>query len=150
MLWSSSQIRLIRRLIVSSVTPYVMVHSAKAFVAFIERAFNAEVSNVVPLPTDPQRVMHAEARIGTGVLFFADSGANGEQCLPTPTGPAHVQLWTTVTDADAAYSRAVAAGARPALEVTAQEDGSRMGGFVDPFGTLWWVSTTQPSGGAPA
>jgi PhnB protein len=135
---------------VSSLTPYVMVHSAKAFVEFVESAFDAEVSNVLPLPTDPERVMHAEARIGTGVLFFADSGANGEQCLPTPTEPVHVQLWATVPDAEAAYTRAVAAGAQPAMEVTAQDDGSRMGGFVDPFGTLWWVSTSQPMGTAAA
>lgn len=132
----------------SSVTPYVMVHSAKAFVAFIESAFGAEVSNVVPLPMDPERVMHAEARIGDGMLFFADSGADGRQCLPTPTEPVHVQLWTTVPDADTAYARAVAAGARPALEVTAQDDGSKMGGFIDPFGTLWWVNSNAPSDGA--
>ncbi|GAA1074480.1 putative glyoxalase superfamily protein PhnB [Nocardiopsis composta] len=44
-------------------------------------------------------------------------------------------------DADAAYGRAIAAGARSAMEVSDQEDGSRVGGFVDPFGTLWWVST---------
>jgi PhnB protein len=133
----------------SSVTPYVMVHSAQAFVAFIEDAFDAEVSHVVPLPAAPERVMHAEARIGSGVLFFADSGADGEQCLPTPTEPVHVQLWATVPDADAVYARAVAGGARPAMVVTAQDDGSRMGGFVDPFGTLWWVSTRQPDGTSP-
>jgi PhnB protein len=86
-------------------------------------------------------VLHAEARIGSGVLFFADSGPDGGCCLRSPGEPVHVQLWTTVPDADAAYARAAAAGARPAMEVTAQEDGSRMGGFVDPFGTLWWVST---------
>jgi PhnB protein len=53
----------------------------------------------------------------------------------------HVQLWTTVPDADAAYTRALAAGARSAMAVTAQDDGSRLGVFVDPFGTLWWVTT---------
>lgn len=128
----------------SSVTPYVMVHNAKAFVEFITRAFGAEVSHVVPLPADPARVIHAEARVGTGVFYFADSGADGRQCLPTPSEPAHIQLWTTVPDAEGAFARAVDAGAAPAMEVTAQDDGSRMGGFVDPFGTLWWVSTTDP------
>jgi PhnB protein len=134
----------------SSVTPYVMVHSARAFMAFVEQAFDATVANVVPLPTDPQRVIHAEARIGTAVLFFADSGADCGQCLPTPLEPAHVQLWATVPDADAAFARAIDAGARPAMAVTAQDDGSRYGGFVDPFGTLWWVSTSQPGGSTPA
>ena len=125
----------------SSVTPYVMVDSASAFGEFIKSAFGAEVSNVIPLPTDPERVVHAEARIGTGMLYFADSGADGCRCLRSPTEPVHVQLWTTVPDAEAVYARAVGAGARPAMEVTAQDDGSRMGGFVDPFGTLWWVTT---------
>ena len=125
----------------STVTPYVMVDSAHAFGEFVRSAFGAELSNVVPLPTDPERVIHAEARIGASVLFFADSGPDGGRCLRSPTEPVHIQLWTTVPDAEAAYQRAVAAGARSAMEVTSQDDGSRMGGFVDPFGTLWWVST---------
>lgn len=103
--------------------------------------FDAEVYNVLPLATDPERVTHAEARIGSSVLYFADSGADGGRCLRSPTEPVHIQLWTTVPNAEAAFSRAVAAGAEPAMEVTAQEDGSRYGGFVDPFGTLWWVVT---------
>ncbi|MFC7740319.1 VOC family protein [Nocardiopsis composta] len=86
-------------------------------------------------------MIHAEARIGESTLFFADSGPDGGRCLRSPTEPAHIQLWTTVPDADAAYGRAIAAGARSAMEVSDQEDGSRVGGFVDPFGTLWWVST---------
>jgi PhnB protein len=134
----------------SSVTPYVMVDNANTYSEFLKSAFDAEVSNVLPLPSDPERVMHAEARIGTGVVFFADSGAHGERCLRSPTEPVHVQLWTTVPDADTVYARAVAAGATPAQEITAQGDGSRMGGFVDPYGTLWWVSTNQPSANSTA
>ncbi|QFZ24364.1 VOC family protein [Saccharothrix syringae] len=118
-----------------------MVDSARRFGEFVRDAFGAEVTNVVPLPTDPERVVHAEARIGDGVLFFADSGADGCRCLPPPAEPVHVQLWATVPDAEGTWARAVAAGARPAVEVTGQDDGGRMGGFVDPFGTLWWVST---------
>jgi PhnB protein len=124
-----------------SVTPYVMVDSAKVFSEFIQSAFGAEVFKIVPLPSDPERVVHAEARIGSNVLFFADCGPDGGGRLPSPTEPGHLHLWTTVPDAEATYTRAVAAGAHPAMEVTVQSDGSRMGGFVDPFGTLWWVST---------
>jgi PhnB protein len=128
----------------SSVTPYVMVDSAVAFRDFLEHAFEAEVSNVVPLPADPERVMHAEAQIGDSVLFFADSGVDGQRCLRSPTEPVHVQLWATVPDADGVFERAIAAGAHPAMDITVQEDGSRSGCFVDLFGTLWWVSTTAP------
>ncbi|MEW2353680.1 VOC family protein [Spirillospora sp. NPDC029432] len=128
-----------------TITPYVMVDSASAYRDFLENAFDAEVRNVVPLPEDPDRIIHAEARIGTGVLFFADSGAGGMRCLTSPDEPVHVQLWTTVPDPETVFARAVAAGARPAMEITAQEDGARMGGFVDPFGTLWWLSTEAPA-----
>lgn len=96
---------------------------------------------MVPLPADPVRVVHAEARIGDSVVFFADSGAQGERCLTSPTEPVHVQLFADVPDAEAVFDRAVAAGAHPAMQVTVQGDGSRAGGFVDPFGTLWWVNT---------
>jgi Transcriptional regulator PadR-like family len=78
------------------------VGGANAFGEFIKSAFGAEVANVIPLPTDPERVVHAEARIGTGMLYFADSGADGGRCLRSPTEPVHVQLWTTVPDAEAA------------------------------------------------
>jgi PhnB protein len=124
----------------STLTPYVMVEDARPFVDFLRDTFDAEVSNVVPLPTDPERVIHAEARIGTGALFFADSGPDGRQCQRFPVEPAHIQLWVTVPDAASAYTRAVAGGANPVMEVTAHDDGSRMGAFMA-FGALWWVNT---------
>lgn len=124
----------------SSVTPYVMVDDAHVFREFLERVFEAEVPTMVPLAADPKRVIHAEARIGANSLFFADSGPDSGRCLPTPTEPVHVQLWTTVPDPESAHDRAVNAGARSAMAVGIQDDGSRMGGFVDPFGTLWWVT----------
>ncbi|MEU8898563.1 VOC family protein [Nocardia sp. NPDC048505] len=124
----------------SAVTPYVMVDDATVFRAFLEQVFDAEVPTLVPLPSDPHRVIHAEARIGESSLFFADSGATGGRCLKSPTEPVHVQLWAAVPDPQDAYERALAAGARSAAAVAVQDDGSRMGAFVDPFGTLWWVT----------
>src|SRR5690606_40370029 len=109
-----------------TVTPYVMVDSAKVLRKFIEDAFDAEVSTLIPLDSDPERAIHAEARIGESTLFFADSGPDGGRCLRSPTEPAHIPLWTTVPDADAAYARAIAAGARSAMQPRAQEDGSRL------------------------
>ncbi|MEU4311109.1 hypothetical protein [Nocardia sp. NPDC024068] len=130
----------------SSISPYVMVDRANDYRVFLERAFEAEITDFVVLPEDPGRVLHARARIGDSELFFADSGEGGQRCLKSPDEPVHVQLWATVPDADSVYGRAIDAGARPAQEVTAQSDGSRLGGFVDPFGTLWWVNTTAPVG----
>ncbi|MGQ0615537.1 MAG: VOC family protein [Acidimicrobiia bacterium] len=122
-----------------------MVDSAKTYREFLENAFRAEVSNVTLLPEDPERIVHAEARIGTGVLYFADSGDGGTRCLKSPSDPVHVQLLAALPDPEVAFERAVAAGATPAIEVTTQDDGSLMGGVIDPFGTLWWLSTKPPA-----
>ncbi|MFC9998600.1 VOC family protein [Nocardia sp. NPDC127526] len=123
------------------ITPYVMVDDAQIYRKFLESTFDAEIPVAIPLDSDPRRLIHAEARIGEGTLYFADSGPTGGRCLESPSEPVHVQLWATVPDAERAFERAVAAGATPARAVETQEDGSRMGGFMDPFGTLWWVST---------
>jgi PhnB protein len=124
----------------STLTPYVMVESAPPFVEFLRTAFNAEVSNVVPLATDPARVIHAEARIGDGTLFFADAGPDGGQCQSFPVEPAHIQFWVTVPDAEATYERAVAGGATPVVAVASQGGGSPMGAVMA-FGALWWLNT---------
>lgn len=124
----------------STLTPYLMVENARPFVDFVENALDADVAGVVHLDTNPERVVHAEARIGASVLYFADAGPDGAGARRFPPEPAHLQLWLTVPDAEATYDRAIARGASPAMEVATQDDGSRVGGFVA-FGTLWWVTT---------
>ena len=123
----------------STVTPYVMVEDARPFMTFLTDTFDADLTTV-PLPADPGRVVHGEARIGEDSLFFADAGPDGCQCRAVPAEPAHIQMWMSVPDAEAAYARAVAGGATPVMPVAGQHDGSRMGGFMA-FGALWWVST---------
>jgi PhnB protein len=115
----------------STVAPYKMVESARPFLSF---------SRTPSMPRCPTSFHCPQTRIGTGRLFFADSGPDGGQCQRFPAEPAHIQMWLTLPDAAAAHSRAVAGGATSVMEVTDQGDGSRMGGFVA-FGALWWVST---------
>ncbi|MEV4754144.1 VOC family protein [Micromonospora sp. NPDC049559] len=128
-----------------SVTPYVMVHSATAFMDFTRRTFDAEIRNVNHVSEDSELVLHAEAWIGDSPVFFGDSSAQGEQCQPPyrpGQDPATIQMWVNVPDAGETFARAVAAGATPVMEVEEQEDG-RLGGVIDPFGTLWWFSTAN-------
>lgn len=128
-----------------TVTPYVMVDDAHAYRDFLQSTFDAEITAMLPLDTDPRRTIHGEAVIGSSPVYFADSGAGGMRCLRSPGEPVHVQLWATLPEVDTVFDRAVRAGAQPAMAVETQPDGSRYGGFVDPFGTLWWISTTQPA-----
>jgi PhnB protein len=126
-----------------TLTPYVMVENAREFVRFIDSAFHAEIGELVPLDSDPDRVIHGVATVGDTEFYFADSGPDGGQCLKTPEEPAHIQLYLRLDDPVAAHARGIAAGAREALPVTDQGDGTLFGGFVDPFGTLWWVTGTK-------
>ncbi len=50
-------------------------------------------------------------------------------------------LYVYVDDVDAAYQRAIAAGAKEVDKPTDEEWGDRLGVFQDPFGHLWSVAT---------
>jgi PhnB protein len=56
-----------------------------------------------------------------------------------PDTPAFLRLY--VPDADAAYQRALAAGATPVTAVTALFFGDRVGRVRDPLGNIWWIQS---------
>jgi PhnB protein len=56
-----------------------------------------------------------------------------------PDTPAFLRLY--VPDADAAYHRALAAGATSVTQVTALFFGDRVGRVRDPLGSIWWLQS---------
>ena len=46
-----------------------------------------------------------------------------------------------VSDGDAVYQQALAAGATAVTEMTSLAFGDRVGRVRDPFGNLWWIQT---------
>lgn len=57
-----------------------------------------------------------------------------------PAVPCHVHVY--VEDANATYTRALAAGAASAEEPARRgEDPDRRGGVKDPGGNTWWIAT---------
>ena len=81
---------------------------------------------------------HAELQIGDSRLFLADEfpehGAVG------PNGSSPVALHLYVTDADAAFDRAVEAGATATMPLADMFWGDRYGKLVDPFGHHWSIA----------
>lgn len=129
------------------VTPVLMVHSAKEFVDFVKHVFHAEAKTVIPLESDPDRVVHGELRIGASTLFFGDARTDGGQCLPPyrqGDDPRPTQMWVSIDDPMLVYDAAIEKGATPIVPVDDQGDGTMMGGFADPFGTIWWVNSEAP------
>jgi PhnB protein len=114
-----------------SVTPYLIVRDAAGLVAFAERAFGAEVLDRHEAPEGV--VAHAKLRIAGSTVELGE--ARG------PFGPTSLMLHLYVADADAAWRRAVDAGARPISPVQDQPYGERNGGVEDGFGNQWYVAS---------
>jgi uncharacterized glyoxalase superfamily protein PhnB len=124
-----------------TITPSLIVKGAAEAIEFYKRAFGAEELGRMPMPgPDGQvKIGHAELQIGDSRLFLADE-------FPThgvvgPNGSSPVTLHLYVTDADAVFNRAVAAGATVKMPLANMFWGDRYGKLVDPFGHSWSIGT---------
>jgi uncharacterized glyoxalase superfamily protein PhnB len=110
----------------TSAAPYLIVADAEATLAFTAAVFGAEPLRVIR--GDDGALRHAELRIDDTVVMVGPMGGGPE---------AHVHVY--VDDPDAAFGRALAAGATPVQAVAVQDDGDRRGGVRDANGTTWWL-----------
>jgi uncharacterized glyoxalase superfamily protein PhnB len=124
---------------IQTLTPHFVVHDARKAIAFYERAFGAEVVDVMTGP-DGQTIWHARLRIGNSNLFIADEGtAPGDQS-PRSLGGSPASLQMYVEDAKAAFERAVAAGAVVRKPLAETFWGDLYGQLMDPFGFRWAIA----------
>ena len=110
-----------------TVLPHVHPEGAHKYIDFLKRAFGAEELGVVE---HGGRVMHAEVRLGNAVLEMGEA----EDRTGIPTNG----FFLFVEDVEAAYARALAAGAtaiRPPADIPY---GMRSAIVRDPGGYLWW------------
>ena len=110
--------------------PYLILRGVDSFIEFSNNVFDAK--ETFRRMRDEQVIMHAEIQIGTTTLMMADATNDW------PTHPA--SLFIYVEDADATYQRALESGASSVMEMSTQDYG-RTGGFKDPQGNVWWVTT---------
>jgi PhnB protein len=110
-----------------TVLPYVHPEKARQYIDFLQRAFGAEETAVFE---NAGRVMHAEVRIGDAVLEMGEAAER--------TGIPSNGFFLFVEDVEAAYARAIEAGAtaiRPPQDIPY---GLRSAIVRDPEGCLWW------------
>jgi len=113
-----------------TVTPYLIIKNAPAFIAFTKTVFNADVINMHM--SDETIIRHAEIKIGNSIIMFADSI---EQYPPMPAS-----FFIYVEDADKTYITALNNGAVAVTEMADQSYG-RSGGVKDVFGNTWWITS---------
>ena len=121
------------------VTPYLIVDGAGAAIDFYCSVLGA--TERVRMPGPDGRIGHAELQLGDSMIMLADENAQMDVRGPRAIGGTPVSLHVYVEDSDAAFERAVRAGAKALRAVEDRFYGDRSGQFEDPFGHRWDVST---------
>jgi PhnB protein len=119
------------------ITPHITIRDRRAADAidWYKKAFAAE--ELMRHPTDDGRLMHAHLKINGGSLMLHDDFPEHMGGPANP--PASFVLHLQVDDADAAWKRAVDAGAQVRFELADQFWGDRYGQLTDPFGFIWSI-----------
>jgi len=115
---------------VNSVNAYLHPLRAQPVIDFLRRAFGGQ--EIAKYASPEGVVHHAQVRVGDAVLEMGE--ANGIY------QPMQSMFYVYVTDCDAAYRRALAAGATSKQEPADQPYGDRTAAVADPFGNTWYVA----------
>jgi uncharacterized glyoxalase superfamily protein PhnB len=121
--------------------PHLVCAGASDAIAFYVKAFGAvELSR---LPGPGGRLMHAMIRIGDAPLMLVDEMPEWGQLGPKALNGSSVIVHRYVEDVDAAFARAVAAGATATMPPTDMFWGDRYSQLVDPWGHRWSLAMHQ-------
>ena len=123
-------------------TPWLVVTSGAEAIDFYRLAFGAE--ELAERFTGPDgALIHAELRIGDSVVMIAEAGADSEPLVRAPDGSSAIVSAIMATywpDVDAAWARAVSAGAIVLYPLADRFYGERGGRLRDPLGHQWMLS----------
>jgi PhnB protein len=122
-----------------SITPAIVVRDADKAIDFYKRAFGAE--EIARMKGPDGSVMHAELRIGDSIFMLGEENPQWGTKSPQSLGGAHGSLHIYVPDTDAAYAKAVNAGAKSSSPPEDAFWGDRYAKVEDPFGHQWGLGT---------
>jgi uncharacterized glyoxalase superfamily protein PhnB len=122
-----------------TLTPFLTVRDAARAIEFYKQAFGAEEKGVMKGPDG--KVMHAELKIGDSLIMLSDEFPEYGALSPQSIGGTGMGLHIYLDGVDAAFDRAVRAGAQVEMPVMDQFWGDRYGKLTDPFGHKWSIGT---------
>ena len=132
----------------SSVIPVLRYREASAAIEWLCAAFGFEKNLVVS--NEDGTIAHAQLSFGNGMIMLGSVPKNETDFgrlmkQPDEIGGAETQSsYVIVEDADAAYARAKASGARIAIEIKDEDYGGRGFTCYDLEGHLWSFGTYDP------
>ena len=116
----------------SVVSPYIIAPDIKAILAFVKEVFGA-VDSFPPHTKPDGSIGHAQVKIGDTCIMMGEA-QDGFAAMPC-------MIHIYVDDIDAAYERALKAGATTITEPAVQFYGDRSAGVRGPAGNMWWIAT---------
>jgi PhnB protein len=120
----------------TSISPMLSVRNGPKAVEFYKQAFGAR--ELFRLDGDNGDVV-AQLAVGEANFWLADESPENKNFSPESLGGATVRMIMVVDDPDAAFVRAIKAGATAVWPVADQPYGWRVGRLVDPFGHHWEI-----------
>ncbi|HET6179895.1 MAG TPA: VOC family protein [Candidatus Sulfotelmatobacter sp.] len=119
----------------TTIAPWLSVRNSARAVEFYKSAFGA--TEVFRLDGDGGSVV-ARLSVDGAEFWLGDESPENKNFSPETLGGGTVRMILTVSDPDAVFARALAAGATQVVPVT-EEYGWRLGRVVDPFGHHWEI-----------
>jgi len=123
-----------------TLTVYLAVSDAAKAIDFYKRALGAVERYRLPGPGG-QGVAHAEITIGDSIVMLADESDMGFATSPAKLKGNTAGLCLYVQDVDAAFARALKAGATEKRPLQDMFYGDRTGTVTDPWGYHWSLMT---------
>ena len=122
-----------------TVTPALVVKGAAEAIEFYKKAFGAVELMRHASPGGP--ITHAQIRIGDSIIMLSDEfpGMGGKS--PATIGAVTSSLYLYLEDVDAAFQKAVAAGAQATFPPMDMFWGDRMCTVTDPFAHMWTLAS---------
>jgi PhnB protein len=121
-----------------TITAHIIVRDAARAANWYAEALGAEIGTRIRIPDG--RYMRIELRLGDSQLLIADEFPEMGAISPQAVGGTYGALTVAVADADAAWQRALEAGAEVFHELEDAFWCERHGQFIDPFGHRWAVA----------
>ena len=121
-----------------TVTPSLVVTDAAKAIEFYQKALGAE--EVMRFAGPDGSIMHAEIRVGDSTIMLGEEIPEHGGRSPKSLGGTPVGFFVYGDNVEAAWKRALEAGATVVMPLADQFWGDRSGCLEDPYGHRWWLA----------
>ena len=122
-----------------SVNCYLTLKNCKEAIEFYKKAFGSVETLRLVMPDGT--IAHAEIQIEGSVIMLGEENIEWGNKSPSTLGGNPIGLSIYFKDVDAAFKKALDAGATKVTAVKDEFYGDRIGQIMDPFGYKWSLAT---------